>query len=495
MKKFPYIVLDQDRLFCYAWYEKGNENETKFGQRWVKSGEDPTDSCAKRVRNSLGVRKDIYDNGDVVLCEIWDVSEYSKKHNMFDKKAKVDDKIRKSIGFVKQGEVHNLHYEKLVEKVNNILRKENQPRPIVALSTPQYMTVRDLRDHFLDGNSVIMAELCARFGKTIFSSALSVELSPDVTIICSYVMTVFTSFKNDVQAFHQFQHIEHVDTSEDDYQQQIDEHLSNGKKVFVYLSLCNGRKRKERLEFLSSLTQSKFWIIDEADFGAHQKNQFEPLRDATKEDDKVLVMTGTNSDRAVSGWDVEYMTSTTYFELLVHKQATKEGYDGGLSGLKHFKESVGRNLLFPSVKCFQMDLKTIVDYVINNGLAPDMDELPSWNKVAANPVKAKGFISAIFQSIFLGRHSMDEYNIDLQTERFESVGRKVSMVFFPDNTRVENLLRIGNIKQLALGNGFSVVTLCGDTVKNNAECERVVKEAMELSEKDIIIIASKMAQR
>jgi hypothetical protein len=39
-----------------------------------------------------------------------------------------------------------------------------------------------------------------------------------------------------------------------------------------------------------------------------------------KDDDVLILMTGTNSDRASSEWDIDLMLSTTYFELLVNKK-------------------------------------------------------------------------------------------------------------------------------------------------------------------------------
>lgn len=61
-------------------------------------------------------------------------------------------------------------------------------------------------------------------------------------------------------------------------------------------------------------------IIDEADFGIHKEDQSQLLTEAFHGDDHVLIMTGTNSDRAVGNWKIDHMVSTTYFELLVQKK-------------------------------------------------------------------------------------------------------------------------------------------------------------------------------
>ena len=88
----------------------------------------------------------------------------------------------------------------------------------------------------------------------------------------------------------------------------------------VFLSLCNGIGRNERINFLNNLNVQRLVFVDEADYGAHQKKQFEALKTLVSNDDILILMTGTNSDRASSEWDIDFMLSTTYFELLVNKK-------------------------------------------------------------------------------------------------------------------------------------------------------------------------------
>ena len=315
------MIKNYDRMFCYLWYEKSNPNECKFGERWVPSGIDPQTSCEKRIKDSLGVRKDLWKTGEVVLFKIWDVTEYAKKYNRYYSQSRVDDHIREQIGFRKgtTGEIHTLNYEVMAIKVNKLLAKLDQPLPVAGLSTGQYNMALDVLDLYDEGKQVVLAELCARFGKTIFSGAVTTELQSPVTIITSYVKTVFTSFEVDMTSFEQFKDVVHVSTDNDDYQQQIEDALANNKRVFVYLSLVQGGKRQDRIDYLFGLSTERFLIIDEADFGAHKSGQSEPLINAVQDNDKVLIMTGTNADKASSTWGVDGMVSTTYFELLGHK--------------------------------------------------------------------------------------------------------------------------------------------------------------------------------
>jgi len=320
MNQSIYTVSDLNRMFVYVWYDKRNQNECKFGEHWVKAGLDPYIDINKYVRNDQKKRKDLFDDGTIVVEMIWDVTEYAKSKERFYPNSHVDNLIRKGIGRVKQSEIHNMTAELLVEKVNDILRAEKQLRPSVGLSTAQYNDLVTVITAITNGDRIILAELAARYGKTIWSAALAVESGIPVVVVSSYVLTSFTSFKNDIRKFQQFQDIEIVDSQEKDYQQKVNKFIKDGKQVMVFVSLCNGRGRDGRVKFLGSLEVQKMVFVDEADYGAHRKGQFEALQTMVNDDDVLILMTGTNSDRASSEWDIDLMLSTTYFELLVNKK-------------------------------------------------------------------------------------------------------------------------------------------------------------------------------
>lgn len=320
MNKPIYTVSGLDRMFTYVWYDKRNPNECKFGEHWVKAGTDPNIDIANYVRNDQNKRKDLFDDGTIVLEMIWDVTEYAKTKERFYQGSHVDNLIRKDIGRVKQSEVHNMTADVLVDKVNEILRKYKQPRPEVKLSTAQFDDAVTVLKGIKEGKRRILAELAARYGKTIWSSAVAVESGIPVIVVSSYVLTSFTSFKNDIRKFQQFQEIEIVDSQVKGYQEKVTNFVDEGKQVMVFLSLCKGSGRNERLKFLGGLEVQKMVFVDEADYGAHQKGQFEALQTMVNDDDVLILMTGTNSDRASSEWDIDLMLSTTYFELLVNKK-------------------------------------------------------------------------------------------------------------------------------------------------------------------------------
>lgn len=310
-----------DRMFCYLWHEKTDVDECKFGERWVKEGQNPKMEVLKRIKDSVGVRKDKINDGTIELVSIWDVSELAREVGRFKMHGRVDDYIREHVGFRKgtTGEVHTLSAEEMAFKVNEFLKKQNQPLTQVGLSQNQYSSAENVLAAVAEGKRTIVAELCARFGKTIWSGALIRETGAELTIVASYVLTSFASFKKDLSTFEQFRDFELVEAGDEDWQLKIEQAHDENRQVVVFLSMCAGGRRQEKIDTLFAYPVTKLVIIDEADFGVHQVKQSQPLIEARGEDDVVILMTGTNGDKAASIWPVDHYLSVTYPELLIEK--------------------------------------------------------------------------------------------------------------------------------------------------------------------------------
>lgn len=318
-----YDSVGHDRMFCYLWHEIQDINECKFGEKWVFAKKDPVEECLDRVRDSLGVRKDKFDDGSVIVDQIWDVSELAKSQcpEKFKQHGKVDDFIRAIIGYRKgsTGEVHNLSAEDMAYRVNEYLKQINQPLPIAGLAQWQYDQAINVMSAVAQGHRVILAELCARFGKTIWAGALARETETPITVIASYVLTSFASFAKDLNQFEQFRNLEIVDTARDNYRERIKAALKNRKQVVAFLSMCGGEQRQDRIDFLFGLKQSRLVFIDEADYGAHTSKQADPFIAARRPQDTVILMTGTNGERACGAWKIDHYIGTTYAELLLEQ--------------------------------------------------------------------------------------------------------------------------------------------------------------------------------
>lgn len=197
----------------------------------------------------------------------------------------------------------------------------------VFLGTVQWWKAAAAIKIFKEGGRSILADLCARFGKTIWSGVVADMTGNQIVVVASYVKTVHTSFRQDFGDKKQFlQVFAHVNTEDKDWKEQIDAAIQRDKRVICYLSLCQGNNRQDRINYIGSLPLSRMWIIDEADFGAHQKKQVDALKQGVKDEDLLLLMTGTNPDVAVRQWaDSRNFKDLvcTYSELLIQKNKTK----------------------------------------------------------------------------------------------------------------------------------------------------------------------------
>lgn len=310
-------------MFCYLWHEKNDPERCKFGERWIKDGQDPETEIRKRIKESVGVRKDKILDGTIELVAFWDVSDLarSKCPGRLKPHGRVDDFIRGHIGFRlgTTGEVHTLDATDMAYRVNEFLKKSGQPLPVAGLSQNQYNAAENVLSAIAQGKRTIVAELCARFGKTIWSGSLIRETNAQLTIVASYVLTSFTSFKKDLTSFEQFRDFVLVDASEDNWQDKVNAALAIGYQVVVFLSMCSGTRRQDKIDFLFSIPVTRLVLVDEADFGVHRPGQSAPLIKSRGENDVVVLMTGTNGDKAASIWPVDHYLSVTYPELLIEK--------------------------------------------------------------------------------------------------------------------------------------------------------------------------------
>lgn len=492
------------RMMIYAWFDQDNNlGETKMGDHFVPvdcSPEEAVEHTIAYIRTQFPRRSRHFDSGRV-LFKVWDISDIARKFNKFRKGSHIDDIVREScLGFPgTQGrEFHALHLEEVEFRINRYITKMGMPPPPAGLTVWQARSAEQVIADIAAGKRTIMAELCARFGKTIWSGVLIRETNANLTVVVSYVLTSFASFEKEFAAFEQFAGFVAVDTAEEGYQDLINHALAEGRQVVAFLSMCAGGKRQQKIDYLFGLDCTRLVIIDEADFGVHKAGQAKPLIEARGPNDVIILMTGTNADKATSFWPVDKIVSVVYPELLIEKRLTAG--TTYTSTLKHFTIDSSRHELVVDVEFYQMDLKSAVEFARQadpDVFVEDGIYLPSWSKFAADPVRAKGFWTRMLQAVFLGQHGWDELNIDHQTGRRASKeGQRVAMMFLSGSMRNENLAEAAALAQQSLP-GMRVLAVYGEEMTNRT-AEKRVKDEIEIAQRagqDLLLLSAGMAQR
>jgi hypothetical protein len=329
--KFIFPATNYDRMFVYVWFDLDDVEQCKFGEAWTPTGSDPVIQCYKRARDGMGQRKDRFDEGLVEVDSIWDVTDYTKKVGRCYKHSRVDDVIRSHVGFRKGnvGEIHTLPAEIMTLKVNEYFRSVGDISLVnLGLAVWQARTVEEVNVCFDLGKDVILLDLAPRSGKTTVAGAIIIETDSRLTVVTSYVLTSFTSFKNDFSRFEQFRELVLIDAGEDsDWLVKVKKALRDGKRVVLFLSLCKGGEngqRDNRIRDIFALPVPVLVILDEADHGAWRPGQADILKKCFRVGkDRIILMTGTNSERAVGPWMIDHVVSVTYPEMLVERNLTE----------------------------------------------------------------------------------------------------------------------------------------------------------------------------
>lgn len=313
----------------YLWQDlESKELQVKFGEHFAKGNLDAEgiEAAARaRIREDLGTSRYKLDTGQVIVHKVWDVSDYARFHGKFKAHAHIDDHIRNEClwGNIKGTEWHRMSPEDAIYEVSKELDKiSGAHRHEVELTPWQYDGAVEILEAAKKPNAIILADWAARYGKTIATLAVFKETDHRILVVSSYVKTVLESFKKELGCWTQFADMEFVDSGEKGYEDKIAKALAEGKRVVVYLSLCNGSLRQDRIETLFHQKRSVMLTIDEADFGSHKPAQVGPLKAVVAKNKKnlVVIMTGTNADRAASSWKVTHYSCVTYPEMIVCKR-------------------------------------------------------------------------------------------------------------------------------------------------------------------------------
>lgn len=333
----------------------------------------------------------------------------------------------------------------------------------------------------------IMAELAARFGKTILYLALFGQLKEQVLVVGSYYLTALYSFKKECYLYEQFSNFVVLDLYSNTFEEDFAYNLSNDKKIVVVVSLCGDKEgnslRNDNAHFLSKFS-NKITVIDEADYGAHTKN-CTPFVNLIGNGAPIILTTGTNSERAKGDHDnVDAFFKFTYFDMLMMvsmnpKITNQINYDRAVEFEKNITQ----------VKSYRYGWAKFLSLLSGHELKYN----PSLTKASKNVNKNQGFWIGIFQSLIGVSPIMDANDYCLS----ECIGDDVNCVIqFFIMTNVE-MDKLKSIAEPILNSLYDVIVINGNEVKGE-DAEQYAKDcirAAKMKGKKVWIIASHMCQR
>jgi hypothetical protein len=341
------VISKNDMYMLYIWSISGRVySMCKIGERWVHKGDSVLESIYDRIVNgSLGQSTDkvAFNNGELLVHAIIDVSEFAKSIGKFKLKSQIDNFLCRDLHTgiqeirITQNEEHNgtehhnidpEYAEKLILdfiQTNNCGSKELECGTKVGETAIKIMTLLH------DGYNHIAGELATRFRKTLLGGILMIEMDWDMLIVTSYVKTVASSYFGQLKKYKVFggDRFLFIDLGEDDdYKKKINNAIKEGKKVIAYISATKGSKRDERYKFIYKSKYctkcNRATIIEEPDFGIWKKGQSEPIVKYHNKNEIVLILGGTNIDRATIQWPQTKLISVPYIDLEIQKKLTKE---------------------------------------------------------------------------------------------------------------------------------------------------------------------------
>jgi hypothetical protein len=324
----------------------------------------------------------------------------------------------------------------------------------------------------------IIANLCPRFGKTLWALSLFNEIHNTygnrVMLLPAYWLSVHSSFINELTDYNDFLDIIQIDVDAEDARERAIDAISAGQRILVPMSLHGDLEEwKAKHAWIASIPNSDvFSFADEGDFGTHTENQIAKLDYIFKTESTPVVghkfvrvyASGTNVQRlARCSPDIDGVIYTAYSEL--------EQTEPGIIRRKFF--------------CTQVDsLKQEVETL-------DEKIQPSWIKIWDRPLANKAFVGKLLQSL-TGEDSLrPELNLS------EMTGETVDCFMLLVSANNKEMKQIYEISEREIPE-WHVKVLNGDFTSNrNAEDEtkREINEARIAGKKGVVIIANQMGSR
>lgn len=368
-------------------------------------------------------------------------------------------------------------------------------------------------------------ELCARFGKTIWSLALFQLSGHQTMIFGAYYLSSFGSIKNEVSKFVQFGNMQTVDTRDASWKEDYADYIAQGYKVVVLCSLQATDEGWSKVEEFYDANEVGLVILDEVDFGVHTDRSSERVAYIVRNSEAVA-MSGTNADRMNNQhFTISRFESYTMEQMLELKHALVQDSSIAHSAMQDLKNIVGDEWLKEvSVREQLSELPEMSFYQRHVEGDTDMTYQKLVNDVLQHEaiLRRDSLILAgadeEFPHLALN-NVVQKASFELRKMRNAAEHELLDVIeFVPYNTGVQNgaIDAYGDIRQRAFDSvsfGYKVVVVHGEkkhvtnreglytrgqSVKiENAEhyVKDVKQQALDEGYKGVWIIASSMAQR
>jgi len=135
-----------------------------------------------------------------------------------------------------------------------------------------------------DDTANIIANLCPRFGKTIWALMLFNQVTEKygnkVMLLPAYWLSVHSSFIDELDAYKDFDDIRYVDIDEPKAYNSARTYLKEGQRIIVPISLHGDVDEwKAKHQWIANIPNNEiFMFADEGDFGTHTENQVAKLQ-------------------------------------------------------------------------------------------------------------------------------------------------------------------------------------------------------------------------
>jgi hypothetical protein len=286
----------------YVW-----TNESDYAKRIYKNGQ--TECVSKRFKN-------LTNNREPLVIFSWIPSEFAKIER-YDQR--VMQKLHDSgeAIWLKDSSAGN---EFLYFPNNNpaeLWRAELEGKNIrrdIKLVIWQIEILESIINEIALGKVRIVAELAARFGKTLLYLVLHSLLNYKVLVISSYFLSSFNSFQEELFRYSIFENWIFLELSDKNFGEKFENALKTDAKIVIVASLC-GSSNVDKNSALIKNFSSKFVVTDEADYGAHTPPSVKILKKFIGDNVHILT-TGTNSERAVGKEPADAVIKCSYFDMV-----------------------------------------------------------------------------------------------------------------------------------------------------------------------------------